>query len=205
MDVEKLSTIHGSRAGQVSVVERVKGRRAVRINDYIKHDPATVTDYNTKYSRLTAAKIKRGKPLEIVRERVTRLIKGNVVVTLAGEDDFHSLGIAKNDGFVNVELQDTFRREDGRPLGLGPLCDYFNIDITIDHDCVGDAWATLLIYLDHMDPTTLRPRESFDPEEVMTTREYRYKKMLGIGRGVVALPEFDKAARFVAGRLCIDK
>ena len=178
LDVEKLITVENKvEAGQVSVVERVNGEKKIRIDEYIIPS-AKVKDYNTIYSKLDEEKISRGKPLCVVRTMVMKLIRGHYVVTLAGGDDFKSLGIPNNKGFINIELQDTMRRSDGRPLGLGPLCDYFGIDDIIDHDCVGDAWATLIIYLDYLDPITRLPREPFDPDQVITTREYRAKKNL---------------------------
>lgn len=173
LDVEKLQTSRGSCAGQVCVVERVNGRRVVHIDTYIKVE-GDVKNYCTLYSGLTESKIARGRPLALVRKQIFALVRGNTVVTLAGADDFRSLGISpKSKIFINIELQDTLRRRNGQPMGLGPLCYYFGVDVLINHNCVEDAWATLLIYLDHLDPKTRLPYIGLDEEKVLTTREYR--------------------------------
>jgi hypothetical protein len=121
--------------------------------------------------------IESGVECDAVVAFILRMITGHKLVTFAGAGDFASLGLCPQvvDMYASerIELQDYFRRGDGRPYGLGPLVDFFDYQrmgrkVIIRHNCVDDAQFTLRLYLDHY-----RQGEQFLPDGyIMSKKEY---------------------------------
>lgn len=128
------------------------------LDTYVYHEQGSIRDYLTKWSGIHPMMVQEGVQLNAVADFMLQLIAGHTLVTFSGHCDFAALGIDGNivSRFAkkHVELQDYFKREDGRPYALGPLVDYFGYQrngrqVIIKHNCVDDAVYTLRLYMDH--------------------------------------------------------
>jgi len=143
IDTESVGGVRTSLVGQVAVVDQF----GQLVYDTYVQPNGKVLDYRTRYSGLTAEKLRGAPPLCQVQRELRSLFKGAVVIGHSLRTDLRGLGISVQPNFDTQEIHEYYRIGNHPPAlrTLASRCYGINIQ-KHSHSPVEDAIVSMALF-----------------------------------------------------------